>query len=127
MTNKISIKNLNFSYDKKSLVIKDFSFDFYCGNIYLLSGLNASGKSTLCNLIADLIYLNQGEIDYFNEIKVTNKKEAKKYFNQINQRIGYVFQFCEKQLFCENIYDDVMFGLKNANYDVIKANELAKQ
>ena len=127
MTNKISIKNLSFSYDKNNLVLKDFQFDFLTNNIYFLFGLNASGKSTLCNLIAGLIPLVSGEINYFDEVKIFNKKTSKKFFYEVNQRVSMVFQNSQKQLFCENIFEDVLYGLKQNNYKFKEAEELAKK
>ena len=127
MTNKISIKNLSFSYDQNNLVLKNFQFDIFTNNIYFLFGLNASGKSTLCNLIAGLIPLVSGEINYFDEVRVFNKKTSKKFFHLVNQRISMVFQNSQKQLFSENIFEDVLYGLKKNNYKLVESQQLAKK
>lgn len=49
----LSIKNLSKSFDKK-LVFKDFTYDFHENGIYVLTGENGVGKTTLLRIIAGL-------------------------------------------------------------------------
>ena len=59
----IKIKNLAFSYKKKSLLFDDFSLDLENGHIIGLLGKNGAGKSTLLNLIAGLVRPKSGELN----------------------------------------------------------------
>lgn len=68
MDNKITISNINFSYDKDNSIFEGASIELDRGNIYLLTGENGSGKSTLLRMIAGLI-ANETmcEIKWFGE------------------------------------------------------------
>lgn len=50
----IDIKNIDFSYNKKSPLIEDFSLEIEKEKIYCLIGENGAGKSTLLKLISGI-------------------------------------------------------------------------
>ncbi|WP_300411102.1 ABC transporter ATP-binding protein [Lagierella sp.] len=64
--NSISIKDLGFSYGEGN-VFRNFNYDFYPSNIYLIKGENGKGKSTLVNLICGL-YIDE----FTGEISINN-------------------------------------------------------
>lgn len=127
MKNGITIKNLNFCFKKERNLISNFSYEFKKGNIYCLVGLNGSSKTTLCNLIANLYMPTSGSINYFDLYEITNNKKDRKLFKYINKMVAILFQFSEKQLFCETILDDVMFGLINDGIQKDKAKIIASE
>ena len=62
----IEIKNLQFSYDEdldKNKIFSDVNFKLEFGNIYVLSGKNGTGKSTLADLVIGLLKPQRGEIN----------------------------------------------------------------
>lgn len=59
----VNIKNVTFSYTKKSKLLTDVSIEFSAGRIHGLLGKNGEGKSTLLKLISGLVFSKQGEID----------------------------------------------------------------
>ncbi len=69
---KINFNNVTFTYNKtnKHDIIKNFSYQFYRGNIYSIIGSNGTGKSTLLNLLLG-IYIDkyEGMISY-NDINI---------------------------------------------------------
>lgn len=58
--NKISLKNINYEYDKFS--IKNIDFDFEKGKKYAVIGQSGSGKSTLLKLIMKYLKPDSGSI-----------------------------------------------------------------
>lgn len=61
---KIKLEDVSFSYLTKN-IINNFSYEFEKGNIYVISGDNGKGKSTLINLIMGLYIDNyKGTIKY---------------------------------------------------------------
>ena len=68
------------------------------------------GKSTLLKLLVGL------ELGYTGEIIIDDMKVEKKNLAEIRQKIGYVFQDSDSQLFMPTIYEDVAFAPKNYGF-----------
>ena len=84
----LNIKSLSYRYGKNA-VIDDLSYEFECGKVTAITGESGVGKTTLVNLIADLLPAPTGTI--ISDFK----------------KIGYVFQ--EPRLF------DWMTALENVS------------
>jgi len=65
----ITLKNISVSFDKKA-VIKDLSFTFESGKKYAIMGESGSGKTTVLNVISDLIKPQSGEVLKNNDCKI---------------------------------------------------------
>ncbi len=65
----ITLKNISVSFDKKA-VIKDLSFTFESGKKYAIMGESGSGKTTVLNVISDLIKPQSGEVLKNNNCKI---------------------------------------------------------
>ena len=82
MEKVIEVKNLDFSYNKES-IIRDISFDINLGDFVSLIGSNGAGKSTIIKLILGELVAKKGNIRIFG----TNSKQFNKWY-----RLGYVPQ-----------------------------------
>lgn len=69
----IEIQNLNFSYQNKENIIKDFSLSIPKQSIYGFLGQNGAGKTTLIRLILSLLKPTSGEIRIKGETLDRNK------------------------------------------------------
>lgn len=58
----LNIKNLSYKYGK-NLVIDDLSYEFECGKVTAILGESGIGKTTLLNLISDLIHAPNGTVN----------------------------------------------------------------
>lgn len=58
----IEIKNLTFSYKKKSPVYENFSLNIGKGEVFGLLGKNGTGKTTLLYLMTGLLHPNSGKV-----------------------------------------------------------------
>lgn len=70
----ITIKDLSFSYDKKSTVIRQLNLEIRENGIHGIVGLNGAGKTTLLNLAYGLMKPDSGSI-VLNGRKL-NRREA---------------------------------------------------
>ena len=58
----ISFKNISFSYDDKTSVLHDVSFEAPMGSVTALVGSSGSGKSTIASLASAFLIPNSGEV-----------------------------------------------------------------
>lgn len=59
----LSIKNLDFSYNNKKMIYKDFSLDLKKGELVCIVGESGKGKSTLFELICNNLKPQKGTIE----------------------------------------------------------------
>lgn len=83
----IKLDNISFSYDKKTAVLNNVSYEFEAGKIYAVVGRSGAGKTTLLSLLSGLASPTGGSIYYQNrDIEGMNKYD---YRSKI---VGVVFQ-----------------------------------
>lgn len=136
----IDIKNLSFTYSKKSpfatKVLKDINLHIDEGEFFGIIGHTGSGKSTLIQHLNALIKLPQAQKRYrkpkakkgrpapvipvisVGQFDLSSKKCN---FKALRASVGMVFQYPEHQLFAETVFQDVAFGLKNFKKDLTDA------
>ena len=108
---------MNFGY-KSGFRIQDVSLKIEENSVYALTGNNGSGKTTLLRLLVGLLKPKSGKIKVFNKELTRDKKDLW----QIRQKIGFLFQNPDDQLFAPTIEEDISFGARNLKLD---ENEVA--
>ncbi len=103
---------MNFSYNS-GFKIQNLSLKIEENSIYALTGNNGSGKTTLLRLLVGLLKPESGFIKIFDKPLSRNKKELWK----IRQKIGFLFQNPDDQLFAPTIEEDISFGARNLKLD----------
>lgn len=103
----LEIKNLRFTYDQQTDVVKNVSFHVEKGSYTSIIGHNGSGKSTIAKLIIGLLEKSDGEI-IIDGISLNEDT-----VNQIRGRVGIVFQNPDNQFIGSTVRDDIAFGLEN--------------
>ena len=105
----IDIRNVSYSYPGVH-ALHDVTLHIEKGEAIALLGPNGSGKSTLLKLINGIISPDSGTY-LFNNGEVTKKKLQDAAFTKLfHQKIGFVFQNADTQLFCADVYDEIAFG-----------------
>ncbi|GAG87879.1 unnamed protein product [marine sediment metagenome] len=115
----VEVKDLSYKYivrkrlDNNFLsykeVLKGVSFSVTDGEKLSIIGPNGAGKSTLMLNIAGLM----DEKYRSGNIFIYNKELNEKNIFDIREKIGFVFQDPNDQLFSTKVFDDVAFGLIN--------------
>lgn len=105
----IKLNDICFAYDNKP-VLKHLNLEINKGDFVVIKGDNGSGKSTLLNIINALCFAEIGTYtfdgDEINEKSMKNEVFSKRF----HQKIGYVFQNTDVQLFCSRVSDEIAFG-----------------
>ena len=116
----MEIKNLNFTYDGKKQVLKNFSLCLEANKCLGISGKTGSGKTTLADLLLGLLRPDSGEI----------LVDGKSIFDNLQgwrQMIGYVSQ--DVYIASASVRENVAFGIPADKIDdklVWQALEMAQ-
>lgn len=108
---KIDIKNVDFSYDKNNVILKNFNASFEKGKIYTIYGESGIGKTTICNLLLKLWHINSGEILIDGE-DINNISTDK-----LRENITFIPQ--EDFILNMSIYDNIVLGARRVNRDMV--------
>ena len=116
---KISLRNINFSYNKSKQIIKNISFDINKGDFIGIIGLSGAGKSTLADIITGLLPVDSGEIT------VDDTKLNQENFSKFRHIIGYVPQ--QINILDKSFKENIAWGNENIDEKgVIKALKAAQ-
>ncbi|MGM9524433.1 MAG: energy-coupling factor ABC transporter ATP-binding protein, partial [Faecousia sp.] len=102
----IEFREVSFSYDGEHPVVENLSFTIKKGESVGLIGANGAGKSTLMKLLLGLL-------SGTGEILVGGLPVIKKNLSSIRQKLGFVLQDSDNQMFMPTVYEDMIFGPRN--------------
>ena len=114
----ISVDNITFKYPLVTApVLSGFSARFELGEIVALTGKNGSGKTTLTKLLVGILRPLSGSI-LIDDLCISGMD-----LFEIGRRVGYVFQNPNRQLFCDTVYNEVAYGLRNLGLNETKVSQ----
>lgn len=106
----IEFKNIFYTYDGENFTLKDVNLQIQKGETVYIGGANGAGKSTLLKIINGIIFPTKGNY-FFENTEVTEKILAdNKFSKKFHQKIGYIWQNPDAQLFCGSVEEEISFG-----------------
>ena len=102
----IEFENVSFAYEQGSPVIDNMSFTIGDGESVGLIGANGAGKSTIMKLLLGLV---TGE----GRIAVDGIDVSRENLGKIRQKLGFVLQNSDNQMFMPTVFEDMMFAPLN--------------
>lgn len=112
----IDIEDVSYSYSGIQ-ALSHINLHVEKGDAVALMGPNGSGKSTLLKLINGIVSPDSG-VYKFNGEEITPKRLKDSVFaKRLHQKIGFVFQNSDSQLFCADVYDEIAFGPRQMGLD----------
>ncbi len=102
----IEVKGLTHRYPNGVVALEGVDLDIRQGEFLAVLGQNGSGKTTLVKHFNGLLKPTEGEV------RVGGVETVKQGIRRLGQRVGYVFQNPDHQIFSDSVFDEVAFGPK---------------
>jgi energy-coupling factor transport system ATP-binding protein len=118
---KIEIEDLYFSYPGGVEALSGVSLNVEPGELVAIVGQNGAGKTTLVRHLNGLLQPKRGGVH------VGDWDTRQHTVAQLANRVGYVFQNPDEQLFCRSVNDEVRFGPQNLKYPSERIDELVNK
>ena len=101
--------DVSYSYNDMT-ALKSINLLIEKGETVSFLGANGCGKSTLFKLLCGLVVPDTGT--YRFDGSIVNKKTLSDagFSKRLHQRVGFVFQNSDTQLFCADVFEEVAFG-----------------
>ena len=112
----IKLDDICFAYDSTP-VLKHFSTEVTNGEFVVIKGDNGCGKSTLLNIINALEFAEIGTYTFDGTVIDKKAMKNEQFAKAFHQKIGYVFQNTDAQLFCSSVYDEIAFAPRQMQLD----------
>ena len=113
----IEFKNVSASYDGELAVLRDVSFTVGDGDFVAFVGTNGAGKSTTMRLANGLLKPTAGEV-IVDGVPTTALKTS-----ELARRIGFLFQNPDRQICCNTVREELLFGFKALGEEGLDAEE----
>jgi len=111
----IDFRDVSYTHAKKTVMehkaVNGITFSIPDGQFAAIMGASGSGKTTLGQLGTGLLMPETGLV-YVDNIPVNSRKNR----SDISNRVAYVSQFPEHQLFEETVFRDIRYGLRRKKH-----------
>ncbi len=118
----LELRNIRFSHTKKSPpILEQLNFSITDEHIGII-GPNGCGKTTLFQIIMGLLDADSGEV-----LLEGNVMQGEQDFRKLRQKLGFLFQDSDDQLFSPTVLEDVAFGPLNMGKTPEEAQKISIQ
>lgn len=116
----IDVRNISYTYPGGVKALSEVSLSINNNEIVAILGSNGSGKTTLVKHFNGLLKPSRGSV-IVDGIDIKNQSVAK-----TSQKVGYVFQNPNHQLFLPTVREELYYGLKNLDITGSEADDKVK-
>ncbi len=117
----IEVRGLEFRYPDGTDALRGVDLDLFPGETLILFGANGSGKTTL------LLHLNGLLLAKTGRVAVCSLEVTPANLSAVRNKVGFVFQDADDQLFMPTVVEDVAYGLLNRGLAPDTARESAME
>ncbi len=107
----VEVRNLTHSYEGGDPAVSDVALTLRRGDYVAIIGQNGSGKTTLVKHLNGLLRPTQGEV------LIDGEPTRSQTLRALAQRVGYVFQNPDHQIFAPTVSEEVAFAPRNFGLD----------
>ena len=106
----IEVRDVYYTYPNGVEALRGVSLSIDRGEFVAIMGENGAGKTTLIKHFNGLLKPTKGTV------LVDGVDTSKSTVARLSRKVGIVFQNPENQFFCESVYDEVAFALRNFGF-----------
>lgn len=121
----IRLEHIHYHYNDTISALIDISLEIKIGERFAIIGANGTGKTSLLQIMNGLLFPSSGKFFFRgNEISKQTLKD-KGFLRFFRERVGYVFQDSDVQLFCPTVLDELLYGPLQLEIEQTEAMERA--
>jgi len=106
----IKLEQVSYRYYERIPALDRISLSIDTGDLFAVIGSNGSGKSTLLQIIGGLLHPGLGNVFFRNRLVTEKTLRDKSFLKFFRERVGFVFQDADVQLFCPTVLDELLYG-----------------
>ncbi len=103
-------KDVTYHYPDGRVGLSGVTLSVLEGESLVILGANASGKTTLLQLLAGLIFPEAGTIEAFAAPLTEVVLQRNEFSRVFRQKVGVLFQDTDAMLFNPTVFDEIAFG-----------------
>jgi cobalt/nickel transport system ATP-binding protein len=127
MDQLFAIENVHYDYFGRIPALAGINLTINTGERFAIIGANGSGKSTLLQMLDGLIFPTTGSIRFHDrEVSEQSLRNAG-FLRFFREKVGYVFQDSDVQLFCPTVLDELMYGPLQLSLSEEEAEDRAQE
>ena len=111
----IRLHGVSYSYEGCP-ALRDVDLDVARGSAVAFIGPNGSGKSTLLHLLNGIVLPDTGSYVFDGEEVTRARLRDQVFAKRFHQRIGFLFQNPDNQLFCPSVEEEIAFGPRQMGF-----------
>ena len=106
----IELAGISYRYFGKIPALSGISLSVREGERLAVIGANGSGKSTLLHILDGLVFPSEGSYRFRGRDVTEASLREPGFLRYFRERVGYVFQDPDAQLFCPKVLDELLYG-----------------
>jgi cobalt/nickel transport system ATP-binding protein len=121
----LSLEKVSYNYLDTICALSDISLEIRKEERFAIIGANGTGKTTLLQMMNGLINPSSGKL-FFKGHEISKQTlEDKGLLRFFRERVGFVFQDSDVQLFCPTVLDELLYGPLQLDIDEKEAMDRA--
>jgi len=116
---------IHYEYSKKIVALSGVSLTIGRGERVAVIGANGCGKTTLLQILDGLLFPSGGSVRFREQAVNEASLRSPEFLRFFRERVGYVFQDPDVQLFCPTVMDELLYGPLQLDLTEAEAKERA--